>query len=651
MSIFTYNPTVSAPQLLGSDTHHVQSSEQKSEPSPITKLTTAKLTTAKLTTAKLTTAKLTTAKLTTAKLTTAKLTTERNHEWFNVTSSLSGLLVILHVILTLISLSSPRDALACGGLFCDTNQPVNQAAERILFAASPTGDMQMHVQIQYQGPPDEFSWLLPVPRGTEIGISRASLFPQLDQRYQPSFRLNRIRPTYCPPETEEFSQAGSTCDTCSEDSSDERVQVTSQSRVGPYDQVTLNAPSIDVLTDWLAENNYQVPPNAEETLSPYLEDYEFLALKLSAGRESGDIQPVFLLLPTGVASIPIRPTAVAATPDMGVLIHLIGPTRAVPTNYQLVELNYAALDWLNPATHYSTLVSHAVDQAEEGRAFVTDFAGAHEFMVDQLIPILSPSTILAMDEVRDGEALYQVLSRSLSESPQPDLDPLLLNALPLEREQALELLAYAREGLSIERDEVRALLREGETDDEGWIAVDGGAIAVEMRSYQRGGEALQQAFGDHPYLTRLYTTLSASEMNVDPTFDFNPDLSDVPSLRRADLHMTCNGEFDYLVTENGLEVDLGDGRRDILERQDGETIRSSDTLGASVIYRSMTTGQPEIIADYRAQLKDEYRRPIIDDSLGCHQSHHPHPSQLTLLILCALILSSLTRRRGQRDHL
>ena len=51
-----------------------------------------------------------------------------------------------------LALALPGAALACGGLFCDTTQPVNQAAERILFGFDgPT--LHMHVRINYRAHP------------------------------------------------------------------------------------------------------------------------------------------------------------------------------------------------------------------------------------------------------------------------------------------------------------------------------------------------------------------------------------------------------------------------------------------------------------------------------------------------------------------
>ena len=57
------------------------------------------------------------------------------------------------------------------------------------------------------------------------------------------------------------------------------------------------------------------------------------------------------------------------------------------------------------------------------------------------------------------------------------------------------------------------------------LAFDPGAFADDLNTVIVEPLRVTQAlFGDFPYLTRLYTTLSAEEMTVDPMFSFNPDL-------------------------------------------------------------------------------------------------------------------------------
>ena len=50
----------------------------------------------------------------------------------------------------------------------------------------------MHVRIQYDGPPDQFGWLLPVPADPtlEVKLSTEALFDSFDQLYAPDLLFN-----------------------------------------------------------------------------------------------------------------------------------------------------------------------------------------------------------------------------------------------------------------------------------------------------------------------------------------------------------------------------------------------------------------------------------------------------------------------------
>src|SRR5262245_5792866 len=52
---------------------------------------------------------------------------------------------------------------ACGGLFCSQAAALNQSAERIIFSNDGNGTVTAVIQIMYQGPSENFSWLLPIP--------------------------------------------------------------------------------------------------------------------------------------------------------------------------------------------------------------------------------------------------------------------------------------------------------------------------------------------------------------------------------------------------------------------------------------------------------------------------------------------------------
>ncbi|MGK0362473.1 MAG: hypothetical protein ACI9U2_004794, partial [Bradymonadia bacterium] len=138
-------------------------------------------------------------------------------------------------------LTAPGAALACGGVFCNATQPVNQAAERILFAQQGT-KMHMHVRLSYQGPPTEFGWLLPTPPDVETALSSELLFAQLDAQFGPLFNLVREFDDNCIQAQNRGgapSAAGGDFDNDGVAESDPGVAVLSREAIGPYDRVII----------------------------------------------------------------------------------------------------------------------------------------------------------------------------------------------------------------------------------------------------------------------------------------------------------------------------------------------------------------------------------------------------------------------------
>jgi MYXO-CTERM domain-containing protein len=54
---------------------------------------------------------------------------------------------------------------------------------------------------------------------------------------------------------------------------------------------------------------------------------------------------------------------------------------------------------------------------------------------------------------------------------------------------------------------------------------------------------VQTVIDAHPYVTRLYSTLSAAEMTVDPLFTFNRDLPTVSNIHTAERIIECNPDI------------------------------------------------------------------------------------------------------------
>ena len=266
-------------------------------------------------------------------------------------------------------------AAACGGFFCTPAiAPIDQAAEEIVFAHdSAQGLIEMHIEITYEGRSDDFAWILPVPEEPELFLSSSEMFTELAALTAPSFRTNFKEVGNC----REPISLGCSAEYSMTDSAGNYtdVDVVDQERIGPYETVTLRANSAAELLTWLVDNDYDLPQNVEPLLEVYVaEQSYFVAMRLAADSDVGDIEPIGMSYKADKMAIPIQLTAIAAAADMPLRVYVFGDSRAVPESYLHVEINEAAIDWLGQGSNYYDVVEAAANEAD-GHAFVTEFAG------------------------------------------------------------------------------------------------------------------------------------------------------------------------------------------------------------------------------------------------------------------------------------
>jgi MYXO-CTERM domain-containing protein len=445
-------------------------------------------------------------------------------------------------------LSAPR-AEACGGFFC-SQAPIDQAGERIVFGVNGSS-IEAHVQIQYQGEAKKFAWVVPVQAKPTLSVGSAQLFTYLDQMTQPRFQL-QWEPSCQPlfpgggifsPPVEDAAPGGS---------GDGGVVVVSREDVGPYDAATLTADDAVALREWLTTNGYDIPEAAGEALTPYVGNgYYFVALKLQQDKDVGDLRPIVLKSESNRPCVPIRLTAIAARPDMPIIAYVLSQKRAIPMNYRHVLINPTRVDWLGGGRNYPMVASAAVDEAG-GRAFLTEFAGSatrfaqgfkqnfgRNYDTAALAAIAHPVdfTQAMLNQGFLGDSTVQGLLRKYIPMPAS------LVSQGVSESQFYNFIWSYRSAID---------------SDPGRPAFDGQGLAqaLETQVVQplKGAISLLDA---HPYLTRLYTTMSAEEMTVDPDFDFNPDAPDISNVFTARARFaTCQED----VSKRDVRIELPDGR-------------------------------------------------------------------------------------------
>ena len=266
---------------------------------------------------------------------------------------------------------APAAAHACGGFFC-TNVPVDQAAERIIFAVNDgEGTIDAYVQINYQGAPDAFAWIVPVPNTPKLDVASMPMLRDLDRVTQPLFiapPLDDACRNRLPVLMSGAVPAPS--------SANGGVTVFDQGSVGPFNYAVIGSEDPQALVGWLRENKYQITPAMEPFIDVYVkEKMQFLAMKLQPNKQVRDIQPVKMTYKAVQPMIPLRLTAVAATPNMVVLTWILSKSQAEPINYASVKVPDSDIVFTGfGGNNYFTLVSQRLSEFK-GRAFITEFAG------------------------------------------------------------------------------------------------------------------------------------------------------------------------------------------------------------------------------------------------------------------------------------
>ena len=500
---------------------------------------------------------------------------------------------------------TPAAALACGGFFCNRAQPVNQAAESIIFADNGDGTTTAVIQIQYQGPSKSFSWLLPissVPKAdSDIGIASNLALQRLQGATNPNYTLTTRVEGTC---REEKSQSTSTGGTSSialptggpgVSNDGGGVTVEASGVVGAFEwavislDASLTKPE-DAAVAWLTTNGYDVPSGAGSLLGPYLQDGLYLlALKLTKGADTGSIRPIVLTYEGTEASIPVKLTAVAANPDMGVLTWMLGASRAVPKNYLSLELNEARINWFNAASTYNSVVIEAANDAG-GQGFVTEFAGPTSALA---------STVWTQGDQQGWLNFKGRVYGSFEEFFQS---------------------AYGQYGgWDGFWDATRAAVTLPANlafDDfklcpncyAGQIQFSPVTYLAELEKSVIAPVKLVQALIDaHPELTRLYTTLSAEEMTLDPIFTFNADLKDVSNVHSAERVIEC--QPDLFQFEAPWRIELPQGGVVHGTAADAQSATWPSALSGlppnSRILRAGASGSGKVVEDNSAPILDQ----------------------------------------------
>jgi hypothetical protein len=495
--------------------------------------------------------------------------------------------------LTLLVLGVCQDVLACGGFFCQL-LPVNQAGEQIVFRQDGSETTAM-IKINYVGAADKFGWVLPVPSTPEISLGNDSIFTALETSTRPQFVLDQAG-TPCPGPVASPASSSSSASSASSASSSSSgaVVIEKQLDVGPFNAQVISSDDPEALAVWLKNNNLDLTEGGSKLLAPYTQvKSKFVVLKLINNVSIGSIRPIILKYASNVPVIPMTLTAVAAQNDMGVLVWTLGNGRGVPKNYKHVIPNYTHLNWFNGTRNayisYQGLITRAMNEAG-GQGFATDFAGYMPELINQL-----PTSETWKRQLKDSEGLsdasfIQQWWQRGSAAAQDAIRTALPTSSSFVYSQPTSLVElFTQKQLKDARALVVKTVQEQEID-----SIDNSRNILD----------------DGLYLTRLYTTLSADEMGVNPEFTYNTAMENQPLVRRALLTAACKNQK----TEWTLKLGAGTGREDemVIEAwQDIPFNAVPNTQAANwKVEKTSATADPVVLAENKFQILSLGTRPV-----------------------------------------
>lgn len=478
-------------------------------------------------------------------------------------------------------------ASACGGFFCAT-APIDQSGEKILFLVEPQ-KLTAYVQIQYQGSAEDFSWVVPVPALPTLSVGSDEIFSRLEPATQVRYQLQFTNPEgSCKTDGNTFLAMPMAEGTVAVDKA-AGVTVVSQQVIGPYDSAILKADTVAELQTWLTDNHYTIPPRFDEVTKTYVKkDNYFIALRLRRDRDTGDLAPIVFSYNSNEPCVPLILTSIAARPNMPITVYVLGPGRAIPSNYRHVQVNEALIDWLGGGRNYNDLVSRAVDEGG-GRAFVTDIAAKSSTIQPALV---SNYNLSGLEGVTNAwSAFLHIQNQAFPRGPQ--LQAVLKRHIPM---------PDSLQGQVSETDFYNMMWNyQSQLAQQAMTAEQAQAFKDELNTvFVQPLVKAYQAFGQVPYLTRFYTTMSAEEMTVDPILDYNTGLPDVSNVRTAEATILCS---PHLTTAQApVRIKLKDGTTFAVTR--ARPVSVPDMPTAMVVEQLNPIDVGTVVQDNRQQIQN-----------------------------------------------
>jgi hypothetical protein len=445
-----------------------------------------------------------------------------------------------------------NSAHAFGGVWSVSGQELALSAEQLVLVDNPDASVTAVVQLELTGPAQELSWVVPVPREPLFGLSSTTVFQRLSALTAPQYWVEVTDPCTIRPDGG-LEQTGSLGESAagSPEESPARVRIQERHAISPREHTLLDiaADSADPESEMkaaLQAGGFGWSEQSSPQLTAYVRaGHKLLAFKLDKPDGTTFVRPLAFTYPSAELSIPLRASAPAARADMPLHVWAFSTAPAVPANYKTLVVNDALLDWQSaekfavgtlPANgagafgpivpriaNYDAVITQAANEAPDGHGFLIEYTAPASHVRDVVWSGLDAGDLeRVMTEAAKSDGIAAI--RTALESFR-NWDGLL---------QAIQANTKLPEAATWDEllADPNAFRERATVDKERFLEQLGSQVVGPVRDTASFMRAT-------PYLTQLFTTLSADEMTLDPAFLYNGDLALITNVHIAKQYLTC----------------------------------------------------------------------------------------------------------------
>ncbi|MCU0698709.1 MAG: DUF2330 domain-containing protein [Myxococcaceae bacterium] len=332
------------------------------------------------------------------------------------------------VVVLVVALGAAPASAFCGFYVAGGGAELFNDATQVVLMRNGTRTV-LSMQNSYQGPPEDFAMVVPVPvvlQKEQVKTLSRQVFDKLDRLSAPRL-VEYWEQDPCPaPAREDYAErkslrlgtAGGMARQSTGLSFDDRVIVEAQFDVGEYEIVILSAEDALGLERWLERNAYKIPAGAAKLFRPYVQQgYKFFVAKVNAQKVTFSegravLSPLRFHYDSERFELPVRLGLINAKDKQDLIVHVLArgqryevanlPNVTIPTNIDLVP---STKNEFGP--FYASLFDKT--QAKGKGAVVTEYAWDANTCDPCPTPPLSASDLVAFGlDVIDGATVVVV---------------------------------------------------------------------------------------------------------------------------------------------------------------------------------------------------------------------------------------------------